>query len=92
MYTVLDPALRNPVYGTAGSGANTDGYLDIVVKTDSGAILTALYNTSGIEQFYQSPERFRPALCMGQERQWGRNRSRFGSLRLGHRSVDTRYE
>ena len=47
MYTVLDPVLRNPVYGTAGSGANTDGYLDIVVKTDSGAILTALYNTSG---------------------------------------------
>jgi PGF-CTERM protein len=47
MYTVLDPLLRGPVYGTAGSGANTDGYLDIVVKTDSGAILTALYNTSG---------------------------------------------
>ncbi len=37
MYTVLDPSLRNPVYGTAGTGANTDGYLDIVVKTDSGA-------------------------------------------------------
>ena len=47
MYTVLDPLLRGPVYGTAGSGTNTDGFLDIVVKTDSGAILTALYNTSG---------------------------------------------
>jgi PGF-CTERM protein len=46
MYTVLDPVLRNPVYG-AGAGVNTSGYLDIVVKTDSGAILTALYNTSG---------------------------------------------
>jgi hypothetical protein len=46
MYTVLDPTLRNPVYG-AGAGVNTSGYLDIVVKTDSGAILTALYNTSG---------------------------------------------
>ena len=46
MYTVLDPVLRNPVFG-AGAGDNTSGYLDIVVKTDSGAILTALYNTSG---------------------------------------------
>ena len=46
MYTVLNPALRNPVDG-AGSGDNSSGYLDIVVKTDSGVILTALYNTSG---------------------------------------------
>jgi S-layer glycoprotein len=48
MYTVLgNTALRYPVYNTAGSGVNTDGYLDIVVKTDSGAVLTSLYNTSG---------------------------------------------
>jgi PGF-CTERM protein len=50
MYTVLDSAanpLRNPVYG-AGSGTNTSGYLDIVVKTESGAVLTSLWNTSGV--------------------------------------------
>ena len=46
MYTVLDPKLRYNVYNTAGSGANTDGYLDIVVKTDVGGVLTALYNNS----------------------------------------------
>ena len=46
MYTVLDPTFRNPVYNTSGSGTNTDGYLDIVVKTDSGAVLTALYSNT----------------------------------------------
>jgi PGF-CTERM protein len=43
MYTVLDPLLRSTVYGTAGSGANTDGYLDVVVKDETGAVFTALY-------------------------------------------------
>jgi PGF-CTERM protein len=46
MYTVLDPTLRSTVYGTAGSGANTDGYLDIVVKDETGAVLTALYGVT----------------------------------------------
>jgi hypothetical protein len=51
MYTVLDPALRSPVFNITGPGNATfpdsDGYLDIVVKDESGAILTALYNTTG---------------------------------------------
>ena len=47
MYTVLgNTAQRFPVFNNAGSGATGDGYLDIVVKTDSGAVLTALYNNS----------------------------------------------
>ena len=43
MYTVLDPALREPVYNlTGGALTGSDGYLDIVVKTESNAILTTL--------------------------------------------------
>jgi PGF-CTERM protein len=38
MYTVLDPKLRSTVAGNMA----TDGYLDIVVKDESGAILTKL--------------------------------------------------
>jgi PGF-CTERM protein len=43
MYTVLDPSLRSTVYNNAGSGVNSDGYLDVVVKDETGAVLTALY-------------------------------------------------
>jgi len=42
MYTVLDTVYRNPVYNLAGGTGNSDGYLDIVVKTESGAVLTTL--------------------------------------------------
>jgi len=37
MYTVLNPTYRTPVYDTAGSDPNTDGYLDIVVRDQNGA-------------------------------------------------------
>ena len=44
MYTVLDPAYRTPVWNNTGSGLNSDGYLDILVKDESGATLQRLYN------------------------------------------------
>jgi hypothetical protein len=45
MYTVLaDPTLRYPLE-TTGAG-NAEGYLDIVVKTESGTVLQFLYNDS----------------------------------------------
>ncbi|MCX6672085.1 MAG: DUF3821 domain-containing protein, partial [Euryarchaeota archaeon] len=47
MYTVLDTTLRNPVYNNAGSSLNSDGYLDIVVKDETGAILTSLNSITG---------------------------------------------
>ena len=50
MYTALDSVHRNPVYyntGTAPGYENSSGYLDIVVKDETGAVFTALYNTSG---------------------------------------------
>jgi len=47
MYTVLaDPTLRYPVYSQTGSVGNSDGYLDLVVKTESGTVLQYLYNDS----------------------------------------------
>jgi PGF-CTERM protein len=45
MYTVLaDPALRYPIYNNGGTGTDSDGYLDLVVKTESGTVLQYLYN------------------------------------------------
>jgi PGF-CTERM protein len=45
MYTVLgNNLLRYTVNGQSGTCLTCDGYLDIVVKTESGAVLTALYN------------------------------------------------
>jgi len=38
MYTVLDPLFRSPV----DNNAAIDGYLDLVVKSESGAVFTAL--------------------------------------------------
>ena len=73
MYTVLDGALRYPVYNVAGGGTNSDGYLDIVVKTESGAILTQLIG-NGTGQPPERPECFNPALYLGQEQQWPRTR------------------
>jgi PGF-CTERM protein len=49
MYSVLnDPLLRSPVYGQAGSGAGTDGYINIRVKDESGATFTQLYDGAGV--------------------------------------------
>ncbi len=43
MYTVLsDTTKRTPVYNNGGSGLNSDGYLDLVVKTESGTTLQQL--------------------------------------------------
>jgi hypothetical protein len=51
MYTVLsDPAKRSPIYNAAGSTANTDGYLDILVKTESGTVLQKLYDDANVQQ------------------------------------------
>ncbi len=48
MYTVLsDVTKRTPVYNNGGSGLNSDGYLDLVVKTESGTTLQQLYNMTG---------------------------------------------
>jgi len=49
MYTVLSNSLlRGPVYNLEGSAAGTDGYLNILVKTESGTTLQYLYtNTDG---------------------------------------------
>jgi len=47
MYSALDPALRFPVYNSAGSGANTDGYINIRVKDESGATFTSVLNNTG---------------------------------------------
>jgi PGF-CTERM protein len=70
MYTVLDPTLRSTVYGTAGSGANTDGYLDIVVKDETGAVLTALYGvTPGVSNTLKALN------VTTQPFTWGRNNS-----------------
>jgi hypothetical protein len=47
MYTVLSNALlRSPVNNLAGSAAGTDGYLNILVKTESGTTLQSLYTTT----------------------------------------------
>jgi len=44
MYTAItNPLLRSPVYGVGGTGVNTDGYLDILIKTGSGTVLQTLY-------------------------------------------------
>ena len=44
MYTVLaDPTLRYPLDSQTGSVGNSDGYLDLVVKTESGTVLQFLY-------------------------------------------------
>jgi trimeric autotransporter adhesin len=44
MYAALSPANRGPVFNTSTG----DGYLDLKVKTESGAVLTQLYtNTAG---------------------------------------------
>ena len=44
MYTaILNPLFRSPVYGVGGTGVNTDGYLDILIKTESGTVLQRLY-------------------------------------------------
>ena len=51
MYTVLaDPSLRNTVYNNGGSGTNSDGYLDLVVKTESGTVLQKLYDINNTQQ------------------------------------------
>jgi PGF-CTERM protein len=47
MYTVLsDPTLRYTVYDSAGSVANTSGYLDILVKDETGAVVQKLYGVT----------------------------------------------
>jgi len=44
MYTVLsDPTLRYTVYNQDGSGTNSSGYLDILVKDETGAVVQKLY-------------------------------------------------
>ena len=49
MYSVLtNPALRSPVYGATGSGLNTDGYINIRVKDESGATFTQLQTANGL--------------------------------------------
>ncbi|MFY9799653.1 MAG: MEMAR_RS02690 family S-layer glycoprotein [Methanoregula sp.] len=51
MYTVLaDPSLRSTVYNNGGSGLNSDGYLDLVVKTESGTVLQKLYDINNTQQ------------------------------------------
>jgi PGF-CTERM protein len=51
MYTVLsDVNKRSPIYNAAGSTANTDGYLDILVKTESGTTLQKLYDDANVQQ------------------------------------------
>jgi PGF-CTERM protein len=48
MYTTLaDPTLRYTVNNNGGSGTNSDGYLDLVVKTESGTVLQQLYDVNG---------------------------------------------
>ena len=45
MYTVLsNPLVRGPVFNNAGSGTNSDGYIDLFVKTESGTTLQQLYD------------------------------------------------
>jgi len=54
MYTTLtDPALnggpaalRTPIWNNTGSGDFSDGYVDLVVKTESGTVLSTLYTNS----------------------------------------------
>jgi PGF-CTERM protein len=78
MYTVLDPSatpLRNPVYGP-GTAANTSGYLNIVVKTESGAILTALYsNTTNVTTGILNSNTLKCLNVSTQPYTWGRDNS-----------------
>ncbi len=51
MYTVLaNPSLRSPIYNTTGSGANSDGFLDIIVKDEHGITITNLYDDNNLER------------------------------------------
>jgi hypothetical protein len=47
MYTVLsDPTLRYTVFNQDGSGTNSSGYLDILVKDETGAVVQKLYGVT----------------------------------------------
>jgi PGF-CTERM protein len=48
MYSAIsDPTLRFTVFNKAGSGAGTDGYINIRVKDESGATFTSVLNNTG---------------------------------------------
>ena len=51
MYTTISyPSYRNPVWSQTGSGANSDGYLDIKVKYENGTTFTRLYDDNNLER------------------------------------------
>ena len=86
LYTVLaDPELRTPVWNNAGSGINSDGYLDIRVKDESGADFPEIvWRHLRCVRFSRWTERYNPALYVGSERLWEGDWSGFGSLCLEH--------